>query len=682
MLRFVLLGALSFIAGCDKDLSQSPTLLHTSETASPAMAHENGLTGYQACSQLQDELRQKAQAIIAGFESTWPVEAPRTHPWHGGCGDAEAGPVPPVSSAPAGGVEGVDYSGTNNQEKGVDEADYIKTDGKYFYVLSNTDLQILAIGEDGALSETSRITFTDRGDFLGPFVGGSFLITHDRAYVFTQIYNNEPQTQVDVVDLSADRKNPTLIKTLYFGGNRSVARLIGDNIHFATYQYNWLTQMQDYPELAEDYYDKTAEEQDVIWAEAVANAKAYNQNLLNTFDFLTFVPHELIKNGDHFDHKALTEEDCTHIYSGKDHSQAFLALISLSTTDDQAQAGFQWLRVANPTVYASPEQILVAGANYWWQDSENGGTDIHRFKLGTDHKATYANSVHIPGYLLSSFSLSEYQGYVRVAATVGGWENPSNNLYVLGEEEGEFKIISSLEGLAPGERIWSARFSKDKGFLVTFEQVDPLFTLDLSDPKNPRVAGELKVPGVSTYLQDIGDGQLLAIGYGSNAEGRMDWTTQISLFDVSDFTNPTLAQTTSFAAAENLDDSWTYSYSEATTNHLAVNYFAPAGMTAIPFYTSRYIWDNAENDGRSYRYEAISKLQVVNTKPGEALTLLGEVDHTHFYANETDENYWGYYGSQISRSYFVGDYLYAFSSKAVTATRLSDMTTTSDYWLH
>lgn len=250
-----------------------------------------------------------------------------------------------------------------------------------------------------------------------------------------------------------------------------------------------------------------------------------------------------------------------------------------------------------------------------------------------------------------------------------------NHLFVLGEEEGKLSIVSSIEGLAPGEKIWSTRFTKDKGFLVTFKQIDPLFTIDLSDPKNPQVVGLLKIPGVSTYLQDIGDDHLLAIGYGGDEDG-LDFQTTISLFDASDFSAPRLSDTLSFSALEDLDNSWSKVSSAANDNHLAINYFAPVAMTAIPINTHRYVQNPLDPVVGNFEY--ISKLSLVNTAVGEDLSFHGEVDHSQFYNEENNQSY---RGSQIQRSYFVGDYVYAISPAAITVTRISDMVTTGFYEL-
>jgi len=145
----------------------------------------------------------------------------------------------------------------------------------------------------------------------------------------------------------------------------------------------------------------------------------------------------------------------------------------------------------------------------------------------------------VPGHLLNQFSLDEYEGNLRVAITIGGgnqfrWQygidmEEENDVYVLDEK---MQTIGKVTGLGKDEKIYSARFIGERGYLVTFKQIDPFFVLDLSNPRNPQVTGELKIPGFSSYLHPISDNIILGIGKeGSNVK--------MSLFDVSDPKNPT-----------------------------------------------------------------------------------------------------------------------------------------------
>lgn len=348
----------------------------------------------------------------------------------------------------------------------------------------------------------------------------------NQAFIFSQFYysGNDylPKIRLDVVQFGEDRQNPSIEQSYYFEGSLSAARKIGNKIHLATYFKADRINLYRWPKLPDNYYESNSAQRAQMWSEAKAEARSKNMDKIAHFDFSKLLPHQLERNGDDYSQIPLSENACAHSFgAATDPASGFLSLISF--TPETHDIAIQRVRGNHPIVYASPEQFIIASAHnhwsWWTPNDDKDETVIHRFKLDVDNVPSYADSVTVPGSLHNSFSLSEYNGYVRVATTTRrDWHREEsvdqNHLFILGEDSGVFSLISFIENLAPGETIWSARFSKDKGFLVTFRQVDPLFTLDLSDPKNPVVAGELKVPGVSTYLQDIGNDQLLAIGYG------------------------------------------------------------------------------------------------------------------------------------------------------------------------
>jgi hypothetical protein len=250
-----------------------------------------------------------------------------------------------------------------------------------------------------------------------------------------------------------------------------------------------------------------------------------------------------------------------------------------------------------------------------------------------------------------------------------------SHVFVLGlnAEETEYEVVGHVGGIAEDEQIWSARFVGDKAYLVTFRNIDPLWTIDLSEPTNPRVIGELEVPGVSTYIHPIGDNHLLTIGIAGDEDG-LEWgVTQISLFDVSDFSNPILESSLRLTPASEDEYDWSYSYSEATYEHKAFQYWEADGLLAIPMSTNRYYSDVKEIDGQWYYssgYEYLSKLILINAKPGEDLSIYNEVDHSSFY----DSSYW-WDSPDVRRSIFMGggDYIYAISEKGVTAHNVDTM---------
>jgi hypothetical protein len=240
-------------------------------------------------------------------------------------------------------------------------------------------------------------------------------------------------------------------------------------------------------------------------------------------------------------------------------------------------------------------------------------------------------------------------------------------VYVLGGSD-KLETVGQIDGIAVDETIWSARFVGEKAFLTTARNIDPLWTIDLSDPANPRIIGTLEVPGVSTYLHPIADNRLLTIGLGGDETG-FDGSLKVSIFDVSDFANPVLASTYTLSAVEG-DDWSSWGWSEATYEHKAFQYWAPRKLLAVPLSSSR----STCSDDYTCDYEYVSKLVLVTVDPDQGLSLYGSIDHSSFY-NSDPSAYWCY--QDIRRSIFMGDYLYALSDRGITASFLDDLSLTA-----
>jgi hypothetical protein len=220
------------------------------------------------------------------------------------------------------------------------------------------------------------------------------------------------------------------------------------------------------------------------------------------------------------------------------------------------------------TVYANAEHLYVAAPEWvdWPQLSgsealaamDGYGTDVHRFDISDPTSVRYEFSGHVDGELVDQFAMDELDGNLRVATTTGrarggGDSTSESHVTVLAPREGALNEIGRVGGLGRGETIQSVRFAGAIGYVVTFRQTDPLYTIDLSDPGRPRVAGELKMLGYSAYLHPVGDGKLLGVGQDATAEGRQ-LGTQVALFDVGDPAKPTrVAQATLPGASSNAE---------------------------------------------------------------------------------------------------------------------------------
>jgi len=233
------------------------------------------------------------------------------------------------------------------------------------------------------------------------------------------------------------------------------------------------------------------------------------------------------------------------------------------------------------TVYASKLGLYV-GLEKWSPDPDaadpapSDSTQLHKFDTSDPGSTNYVASGRVAGHLLNQFSMSEHEGVLRVATTRSRTEGPDgaseSGVVTLAERDGALVRLGGVGGLGRGERIYAIRFLGEVGYVVTFRQVDPLYTIDLSRPASPRVAGELKIPGYSAYLHPVGGDLLLGVGQDATADGRLRGT-QVSLFDVSDPAKPArLHQRTLGTGAS----------SEAEWDHHAFLWWAPARLAVVP----------------------------------------------------------------------------------------------------
>jgi hypothetical protein len=301
------------------------------------------------------------------------------------------------------------------------------------------------------------------------------------------------------------------------------------------------------------------------------------------------------------------------------------------------------------TVYASDRSLFVATER--WVDPAAGadaspggrGTTIHRFDAAGRDATTYRSSATVRGFLLNQFSLSEHEGALRVATT----EQPSwleatprrrqseSFVTVLADRDGTLAEIGRVGGIGHGERIFAVRFLGPVGYVVTFRQTDPLYTVDLSDPAAPRVAGELKIPGYSAYLHPAGDGLLLGVGRDATDEGRVKGV-QVSLFDVSDLAAPRRV------AVRTMDET---TMSEVELDHHAFLFWPGTGLVVTPI----------QGFGPPAPGGWAAAFRVV----GRDLADAGRIEHEG--------------GALIHRSVVRGDTLLTLSDAGVAAHRLDDL---------
>ncbi|MEF2920437.1 MAG: beta-propeller domain-containing protein [Acutalibacteraceae bacterium] len=446
-----------------------------------------------------------------------------------------------------------EFSETNLQVSGVDEADAVKTDGKYIYSLYGTTIYITQ-PNNGTPKLVATIDLNDNDLEFGniemfiyenklSIIAQAYTPTDDEDDIYSDVdYSSyyfgttleNAITYVAVYDLS-DISKPVKESTLTQSGNYRSSRRI-DNVLYITTGYT----IRNYSEI-----EKNKPE---------SYCPTYNIN-----GTTNCVPADSI----------IISEDVDVI------SYTTIASIDLNSSDDFADICS--VLGSNEEVYASQKNIYVTSGYY--KDNERK-TQIKRFSIDGTEIAENGSFI-VDGYLLNQFSMDEHNGYFRVVTernqTYSGMYNSISNvtsagLYIF---DSNLELVGKTENVANGENVKSVRFDGDIAYFVTFRQTDPLFTVDLSDPTSPKILSELKIPGFSEYLHPFGNNLLLGFGREVDPESGIDNGLKLTMFDVTDKTNVTEISTFIFA-----DEN---SYSMAEHDHKAIFVDVERKIIGIPF---------------------------------------------------------------------------------------------------
>jgi len=531
------------------------------------------------------------------------------------------------SAADSAALGGSDYSVTNIQVAGVDEADIVKTDGAYIYLVSEDRVHIVRAfpPEDAALVSTIELSEW----IVNIYVSEDKLVVFEledpyyiRPWPMPEDLRGEVTT-VKVFDVS-DRAEPVLEREITLDGFLVDSRMIGDYVYIVTQRHSWL-------------YNETE-----VWLPRFKSGEAIQE-----------VEADMIY------YSNVTEGGCS-----------FTNVVAINSQDpDEPMTHETLLLNSASTIYASTGSIYISSP--WW-DSENGEiTKIYKLTV-EGKRIQYTADGAVPGNVLNQFSMDEYEDHFRIATTAGrvsrSGGDTSNNVYVLNSS---LNIVGHLEDLAPGERIHSARFMGGRCYLVTFKKVDPLFTIDLNDPENPFVLGKLKIPGYSDYLHPYDEDHLIGIGKETveAEEGDFAWYqgVKISLFDVSDVENP--RELSKLEIGDRGTDT------PALYDHKAVLFSRSRNLLVIPILVaeideSDYADDVLANAYGEYVYQGA---HVFHVSPEEGIRLRGVVSHI-----EGDEAFLksGYYFDSelmVERSLYIDDVLYTLSSGMVKMNWLDDL---------
>ncbi|MEJ7599769.1 MAG: beta-propeller domain-containing protein [Kofleriaceae bacterium] len=552
------------------------------------------------------------------------------------------------------------HTTTNVQERGVDEADIVKTDGKFVYTVHDNQLVIARTWPVAQTDVVARVTFKT----LQPqqlYLRGNEVIVQGTATDALDGWN-QGRTRVLVVDVT-NRKAPRIKRMLDVEGWSASSRVVGDDLYMVQNNYAQLPpRLQQIAQKAIANVPRADQQTLRPWEIQARLAATMRRSLLAsvTHADLTSALPRVRSNG------TTRQLACEDLYLPSATNQVgmtTLAKISLTTNAVDLVGAM----VSGGTVYSSTDAMYVAAPDYTWnyQGAASYGTQVHKFSLGSKQaRPSYVATGRVEGQLLNQFSMSEHQGNLRIATTDWAWngEQGGNHLFVMRPSGRELRTIGALKGLAKGERIYSGRMVGDKGYLVTFRQTDPLFTLDLSEPTRPRVAGEIKVNGFSSYIHPIGNDLLLTIGQDADDAGRVTGV-HLQIFDVKDPAHPTRKFHEKVATRS------TYSWSSAQDDHHAFMFDPITNTLAFPM---------AEQRGSS----SFNGLAVYRVDPKHGFQRKGRIDHrtladpviakqcadqkssnpanAQYYCTETYRNQ-ARMGFGISRSMVVDKYILSLS---------------------
>lgn len=510
-----------------------------------------------------------------------------------------------------------DYSKTNTQVEGVDEADIVKTDGNYIYYVSNSMVYIIKADNLKIVStieiDKEKERFypyeifinDDKLIILGDYTEYEENTTKERENIVADYVriNSKSMAKAIVYDIS-DVAKPMQTREVGIDGHYIESRMIDDNVYFISTKGMY-------------YYDGIKEDEILPLARDTAT--------------------------DEVERKIA----CTDIAYFEGSETYSYMLVSGFNINDNKEASVETFFGANDTVYSSQDNLYIAQTKYNYDGdyiNTKSKSTIYKFNLKNSEVKLQCKG-EIKGNLNNQFSMDEYEGNLRIATTDGYDENASNQLYILDKD---MKEIGKIENMAKGERIYSVRFIGKIGYIVTFEQIDPLFVIDLSNPTNPVVKGQLKIPGYSSYLHPYDETHIIGIGYNTKSNGYggvKNTNMKMSMFDVSDLENPT--------EMFNISIGGDYAYSQVGYNHKCVFYNKDRNLIGFPLST---------NDGRNYKDEfAIIKIDLEN-----GFSIYGEI--------EEKENK---YDRDIRRTIYIGDKLYTLTYGIISSYNINSLEKTA-----
>ncbi len=548
---------------------------------------------------------------------------------------AEAMKTAPNAEAP---MDNADYSTTNVQVQGVDEADMIKTDGEYIYQVNNQRIIIAKAFPAGDMKLVNVIDLTNQHfNPMEMYIDDKFLViigTSDYNYPMAGTtmekriapdimpgYGYRSTVKAMIYNIS-DKKDIKLIREVELDGHYVSSRKIGSALYLVANKhinYYILEQGQDFEK---PMYRDTARMDEYLEID-YENIRYFPGSV---------EPNYLLVAGVDLDQPNKPAEVSTFLGSGQN-------------------------------IYASLDNLYVAVTQYDYEGKtwvDNRSTLIYSFTLNQG-SIDYSGKGKVPGSLLNQFSMDEHNGYFRMATTTGDvWRTDEftskNNIYILDKA---LNVVGRVEDIAPGETIYSVRFMGDRGYMVTFKTVDPLFVIDLKNPEKPAILGALKIPGYSDYLHPYDENHL--IGFGKDAievDGVAYYLgMKMAIFDVTDVNNP------KEKFVEMIGDRGTES--ELLRNHKALLFSKDKNLLAFPV-TVMEVKDHKDTSYKGippYGEFAFQGAYVYHIDSETGFKLKGQITHLSNDDYLKSGRYWYDSNKNVARVLYIGDTIYTLSNK-------------------
>lgn len=543
--------------------------------------------------------------------------------------DADGVDVPESvrESAYADAKNGSSYSRTNTRVEGIGEADIVKTDGKNLYIVKGSTVYIVTLGSDGKPEKTAKIspldTLADKDEkgelvddidsgfgvyrsrcvFVTNYVRGIYVYGSTLVVELCCVRNKKIQTGIAVYDIG-DISAPKVKRVFMQDGSPISSRVTGNSIIL------------------------------------VSNSVIYSE----TIDDGIIPRVSSGENGSDMKDEMVRSGDIAVANAANPEGFLIASKTNLDTLESKPEATA--LLGGGSDIYCTDSTVYVATECYDTK-SEKTNTKLTSFDI-TGEKPQLKASGTVEGTMLDTFSMDEYNGYIRVAVTRSG----DNCVYVL---DADMKKVGALENIAPGETVRAVRFSGSTGYVVTFLQTDPLFVIDLSSPESPAIKGEVKLPGFSSYLHPVGKNLLLGVGVGGTEEGT-DGSAKLSLFDVSDPSAPKEV------------DSFVMENADFNTEYKAFIEDSDPNTYLIPFNCWRYSQNEYEDNILSTDAKRSTGVVRISVENGKL------VQKNIYEVTSIDDNG----AAQFTRAAFVNNTLYGIDCYGLTGKIISFNKTTGE----